>query len=318
MIYLLNRNYSIRNVNDHCESSVSFRHYSKVALIICSPAPDRVNVLRRNIDNYIALGFYVILFFHEGTDPNNFIENMELANVSEKISYVLYGTHESIEQSAGVARVSAFLFAYNYLCADNAMIVIGDDRRLLKTTKVQLLNVYQEIQSSNIVFPQSQRSSTCGKRKTFGKKKPKSETLYCIEKLGQIYICSYRAIQKICTNDLLLLCMSAPIFEDYVLLTFKDYISIAISKYCSRFTKNPKGVKTIARKVPTYEYLEHLFSRQTSKSYFLSLVLDRIMQINYSFMKGEGFEAQLAYLNYYEILSLTASNESVTSNWTSG
>ena len=302
MINALHRTFSIRNVIDHCENNVSFRHYSKVALIICSLAPDRVNVLIRNIENYIALGFYVILFFHIGTDPTDFIQKMELVNVSENVSYVLYRTHESIGQSAGVARVSAFLFAYNYLCADNAMIVIGDDRRLLKTTKVQLLNVYREIQSSNIVFPKSQRSSTCGKRKTFGKKKPKIETLYCIEKLGQIYMCSYRAIQQICSNDLLLLCMSAPLFEDYVLLTFQHEISIAISKHCSRFTQNPKGVKTIARKVPTHEDLELLFSTQNSKAYFLTLVLDRIMQIDYSFMKGEGFEAQRAYLHYYERL----------------
>jgi hypothetical protein len=70
---------------------------------------------------------------------------LNLSDLSDHVSYVLYRTHETIEPSAGVARVSAFLFARNHLWHNNAMFVISDDRRLLKTTTDLLSKIDNEI-----------------------------------------------------------------------------------------------------------------------------------------------------------------------------
>jgi hypothetical protein len=37
----------------------------RIALIICSPVHDRTYVLKANIENYLALGFYVVLLFNQ-------------------------------------------------------------------------------------------------------------------------------------------------------------------------------------------------------------------------------------------------------------
>ena len=105
-----------------------------------------------------------------------------------------------MDDSAGTSRVSAILFFNNYFKVNDKkyIFVISDDRRLTDFTNFN--KMIDEISDNQFLFPQSQRSSSMKKRKTFGKRKSKIETTYNPTKLGQVYICNIQTIQKICEN----------------------------------------------------------------------------------------------------------------------
>lgn len=106
-------------------------------------------------------------------------------------------------------------------------------------------------------------------------------------------------LRRICSDNDLLLKMSASLFEDYVLL--HSWISVTISKYCSRYTLKTK-VKTIARSEMSCEEIRDLLINQTSKGYLLNLVLADIVQYSTKMYNCEGYSLHRKMLDVYSEL----------------
>ena len=269
---------------------------------LCSIKDDRLKILTENIIRWITNGFDCYLFFSSLSEKKcieTFIEkikeNEEIMINIEKIKYVIYSYSTLMDNSAGTARISAFLFFNKYFKENDELVfVISDDRRLTEFSNFD--KTLEEILDNQILFPQSQMSSARKKAKSFGKKKPKTETTFCTNKLGQVYICNSQTIQKICTDKKILTCMSASIFEDYILLHLD--INIKISRHCNRY--NYGDQKSIARNNDiTDKEIFELLNPNNSKGYFLNIILSIITQKDIKKYSGYGFDLHKRILDIY-------------------
>jgi hypothetical protein len=269
---------------------------------LCSIKDDRLKILIKNIINWIERGFHCYLFFSNTNDYyiiNNFINNInkntEISNNIEKIKYVIYKFPIILEDSSGMARISVILFFNNFFKEKNkkSIFVISDDRRLTKFSNFN--KMFEESKNDNqILFPKSERSYITGKRKCL-KKKSKIYTTYHSTKLGQVYIMNHQTIQRISCDEKILTCMSAPIFEDYILL-YLD-INIKISKFCYRM--NYHYQESISRKIITKKEIFKLLNSNNSKGYFLNIVLKIITKNDMKLYYGKGYELHKKILQYY-------------------
>jgi len=267
---------------------------------LCSIRDDRIQILIQNIINWLEQDFDCYLFFSKlSEDIIEFIDiikkNEIIVNNFNKIKYIIYSfSSKMMEDSAGTARVSAILFFNIFLMKNNkkSIFVISDDRRLTKFSNIN--KMFEEIVDNQILFPQSQRSSTMKKRKTYGKKLSKEETIYNPTKLGQVYIMNSKTIEKIC-NKKILESMSAPIFEDYILL-YLD-INIKISKYCNRCNYGKQ--ESISRKIISDKEIYTLLSTSNSKGYFLNIVLEIITKHDIKIYSTEGYALHKKILDIY-------------------
>jgi hypothetical protein len=271
--------------------------------LLCSIRDDRLQILIQNIINWIEKDFNCYLFFSESSEYYEIIEFIDLikenkiiVNNFNKIKYVTYSySSKMMEDSAGSARVSAIIFFNIFFMKNNkkSFFVISDDRRLTNFSNIN--KMFNEIVDNQILFPQSQRSKSMKNRKTFGKKLSKKNTTYSPNKLGQVYIMNSKTIEKICNNKKILECMSAPIFEDYILL-YLD-INIKISKYCNRYNYGKQ--ESIARKIISIEGINTLLSTNNSKGYFLNIVLDIITKHDIKIYSTEGYTLHKKILDIY-------------------
>ena len=284
----------IETINSNKNNNIGF---------LCSIRDDRLQILIQNIINWIEKDFNCYLFFselYEYDDIKKFInfmkENEIIVNNFDKIKYVTYSySSKMMEDSAGTARVSVILFFNIFFIENNkkSIFVISDDRRLTKFSNIN--KMFEEIVDNQILFPQSQRSKSMKFRKTFGKKLSKNDTTYSPNKLGQVYIMNRKTIEKLCNTKEILECMSAPIFEDYILL-YLDII-IKISKYCNRCNYGKQ--ESIARKIIPDKDICTLLSTDNSKGYFLNIVLDIITKYDIKIYSTEGYAFHKKILDIY-------------------
>lgn len=305
---LFYRNYRVFSLN-HEEISDLNIYDKNIVSIICSPAEDRLSALNANINDWVTRGFKCLLFFSESENNIDFINkiknNKKTTGYHHLIKYVVYSLTDlvDIQKSAGIARVSALLFLDSFLLNRNANIVISDDRRKIATLATSnIAEVFAELLKNNddILFPCSSRSWSQKEAKNRNPERDKNETLYNIDKLGQVYIMTYSTVKKICTNKEILKYMSAPIFEDYVLKHLP--IKMSISKNCGRVNHvNPKKkkIKTIARKNMSYKDIKLLLSNPTSTGYLLKLVLSKITKYPIELYDGQGYELHRKILATY-------------------
>jgi hypothetical protein len=308
----LERDFDIYSLNHSIINYIDTNNIYNIG-ILCSVKLDRLPILIQNIIKWLRLGFNVYLFFSELSVHDNvkyFIENIkeneEISNNFENINYVIYSySSYMLEDSAGVARVSALLFFNKYFerYNRNSIFIISDDRRLTKFGENEIIEnrlfskmIAEEISDNIILFPQSQRSASIKNKKTFGKKQSKKLTTYHSSKLGQVYIMNICTIKNLCSNHKILNCMSAPIFEDYVLQYFNDF-QIKISKYCNRYSIGYQ--ESIARKNISNEEIYFLLTGYSSKGYFLNIVLDIIIQYDIKIYNGEGYKLHKKILDIY-------------------
>ena len=178
---LFHRNYRVFSLN-HREI-FNFNIYDEnIVAIICVPADDRIDVLCTNINDWVTRGFKCLLFLSESENNIDFIneieDNEKTAGYKHHIKYVSYSCTNlvDIENSAGIARVSAILFLNNFLVNENANIVISDDRRRTKTDGCTMTHVFNELRERDldVLFPSSERSyKVTPKGKNLAKKKIK-------------------------------------------------------------------------------------------------------------------------------------------------
>lgn len=279
----LKRNFDIYNL-EHIKKEINHNNLINIGFL-CVVKEDRLNILINNINNWTNLKCECYLFFSNLHEHNNIInyinkikENELIIKYKNKIKYIIYKYVTKMEDSSGVARVSSLLF-FNNLKIKDSIYIISDDRRILKfednlkNKENNFKNMLSEIKNNTIVFPKSQRSNSMRKNKTFNKKKNKIETTYNINKLGQIYILNDNTLEKICNNKEFLKCLSAPIFEDYILMYLS--IDIYISRFCYRH--NYGYQESISRKNLSEQEINDLFNCNNSRSFFLKYVLDIII-----------------------------------------
>jgi hypothetical protein len=302
---LFHRNYRVFSLDHH--EIFNFNIYDEnIVAIICVPADDRIDVLCTNINDWITRGFKCLLFFSESENNIDFIDEIEynekIIGYHHHIKYVSYSCTKlvHIENSAGIARVSAILFLNNFLVNENANIVISDDRRRTKTDRCTITHIFNELNERDldILFPCSERSyKLTPKRKNLAKEKLKKKL--DITKLGQVYIMNYNSIKKICTCVNILKYMSAPIFEDYILLYTQNFIKIGISNNCHRQSIGSQ-VSIARRKDMTNIDVCNLLYKNGITSYLLRLVVNII--INFGDIKlytGSGYELHKKILDLY-------------------
>jgi hypothetical protein len=301
---LFHRNYRVFSLN-HEEIS-DFNIYDKnIVSIICSPAEDRLDVLCININDWVTRGFKCLLFFSESENNIDFINDIEdnekTTGYHYLIKYVTYSCTNlvNIENSAGIARVSALLFLDRFLLNRNANIVISDDRRRTKIDRAgcKMTQVFDELHDRDldILFPCSEKSfKLTPKRKILSKEILKKKLNPA--KLGQVYIMNYNSIKKICMYADILKFMSAPIFEDYILLHTRDYIKIGISNNCHR--EHYGSQMSIARRkdLPPKDVL--ILLNNGIKGYLLKLVLS-IIKSDTTLYKGPDYKLHREILDMY-------------------
>jgi hypothetical protein len=161
-----------------------------------------------------------------------------------------------------------------------------------------MTHVFNELRERDldVLFPSSERSyKVTPKGKNLAKKKLNKKL--DPTKLGQVYIMNYKSIKKICMYADILKFMSAPIFEDYILLHTRCFIKIGISNNCHR--EHCGSQLSISRKKDMTIKDILILLTSGAKGYLLRLVLSNIVFNDIKLYKGSGYELHKKILDLY-------------------